>query len=93
MAKRILLYAWPLWMGIETTGDPMWTESGATFPSRDECHKGAEFSADEWVRRMKAQGRAPQRMGADGITRLEGGSIALVHFVCLPDTTHPRQKR
>jgi hypothetical protein len=46
----------------------------------------------EWERRMKNEGLEPVRKGTDVITRLKGGSIALVHFVCLPDTSDPRQK-
>jgi hypothetical protein len=84
---------WLLWSGVETIGGPMWTDTGASYPSREACQQGADTYAQKWEQRMKAEGRSPVRTGTDVITRLESGSIALVHFVCLPDTTDPRQKR
>jgi len=46
--------------------------------------------ATEWEQRMKNDGLDPVRNGTDVITRRESGSIVLVHFICLPDTTDPR---
>jgi len=84
---------WLVWSGVETIGGPMWTDTGASYPSREACQEGADTLAQQWEQRMKARGRDPVRTGTDVITRLESGSIVLVHFVCLPDTTDPRQKR
>jgi len=60
------------------------------YSSRSDCHEGAVFMATEWEQRMKNDGLDPVRNGTDVITRRESGSIVLVHFICLPDTTDPR---
>jgi hypothetical protein len=83
---------WLLWGGIETIGGPMWKETGASYPSREACQEGAQVYAQTWESRMRTQGREPERMGTDVITRTENGSILMVRFVCLPDTTDPRQR-
>ena len=93
LGKRLVLLAWILWSGVETTAGPIWNEIGTSYSSRSACHdEGAAVMSTEWERRMKNEGLEPVRKGTDVITRLKGGSIALVHFVCLPDTSDPRQK-
>jgi hypothetical protein len=84
---------WLLWSGIETIGGPMWKETGVSYPSRVACQEGAQIYAQTWETRMRVQGREPERVGTDVITRSENGSILMVRFICLPDTTDPRQKQ
>jgi hypothetical protein len=55
-------------------------------------NEGAVLMATEWERRMKNEGLDPVRNGTDVIARRETGSVVLVHFICLPDTTDPRGK-
>ena len=91
--KPTVLYVWLLWAGIETVGGPMWTETPTTYVSRAECLQGAELHAQLWENRMKERGREAFRTGTDVVTRLESGSILMARFVCLPDTTDPRQRQ